>query len=509
MQLADYIAIVWRRKWVAILTVLVTMIVVITGTYMMTPVYTASATLRVAIAASGSVNYVDASYADRLINTNVKIATSQPVLDKLQQTFQLTVLPKIHVAAVPNTELFKITVEGQNPTIVAYVANGLASILVSQSQEFYAGTGKSPLQILDAQLTEVENELTQAKMNYDNLLAQNPVDENQLSAASKSVELRQQIYNNLLQQYEQAQTRQSIQANALSIMEPASIPTSPSKPNKLLNYLLGLVASLVGGLGLVFLFENLDTTLYTSKQIEGVTNLTPIGKIPISHKKKEKQLPSNGNSPFGEAFHHLSAHLLAVCRDTPFKSLLIMSTTRGEGKSLITAFLANALAQAGKSVVVVDCDMRSPKVHHYFGVINKVGLGDFLRRRLELGKILQPSHCRGVSVITSGVHATNPATLLENGQIKLLIEQLSASFDYILLEGPALLSASDSVVLMQYAEKVLFIARRGFVHKESLQAASRQLADIKAEILGLVVNGENMFNHYYTYRPLEGSKKVR
>ena len=143
MELRDYLTILWRRKWIIITTIIVTEIVVIFGTLMMVPTYKSSVLLRIAAASSGTVNYSDYMYADRLMNTYVKIATTKPVLEELVQQLNLEVLPEIEVEIVPETELIQITVEDKDPALAANIANTLAEILISQSIELYSGGGIS------------------------------------------------------------------------------------------------------------------------------------------------------------------------------------------------------------------------------------------------------------------------------------------------------------------------------------------------------------------------------
>jgi len=156
MEIRNYIAILWRRKWVIAVTTAVTLIVTVVGTLMATPTYVASTTLRFLTAPSGSVDWVDyeIGYAQRLMNTYVKIATSRPVLEELVQQLGLNEPPKIELEILPNTELMHITVEDPNPTLARDAANALAGILIAQSRELYTGSGKTAREVLSEQLAQ-------------------------------------------------------------------------------------------------------------------------------------------------------------------------------------------------------------------------------------------------------------------------------------------------------------------------------------------------------------------
>ena len=155
MELKTYINVLLRRKWVILITIVVTLAVVIIGTLLTTPVYSATTTLRIATAANGSINYSDYMYADRLINTYVQMSTTKPVLDELKRRLNLNELPQIGVDTIPNTELIRISVEHQDPTQAANIANTLGEVLMSQSLELYTGSGKSSMQILSDQVTRM------------------------------------------------------------------------------------------------------------------------------------------------------------------------------------------------------------------------------------------------------------------------------------------------------------------------------------------------------------------
>ncbi len=221
MELRNYLGILWRRKWIIITTLVVTVTVVTIGTFLASPVYTATALIRIAAAATGPVNYADYMYADRLLNTYVTISTSEPVLDELQGRLNLSELPAIDVEILPNTELIQVTVEDPDPALASQVANTLAEILVSQGNELYTGSSQSSLEILSGQLTEMKNEIDQLRNQYQDLVAQNPDDTENIQAAKLTLDLKQGYYGDLLNQYEQVRlTRPSVRITSRSPNRP-------------------------------------------------------------------------------------------------------------------------------------------------------------------------------------------------------------------------------------------------------------------------------------------------
>ena len=170
------------------------------------------------------------AYTERLMNTYSQLATSQPVLQELAQQLNLANLPSISAQVVSDTELMQINVEGADPAQVTAVANGLAQILVARSED-YAGGGRTAQVILSEQLTQAEDELNQAQLAYVEAVGSSPADSARVAALSRAVDLKQEVYTALLQQYERTRVAEELRTNALTIVEPATLPREPSKPN--------------------------------------------------------------------------------------------------------------------------------------------------------------------------------------------------------------------------------------------------------------------------------------
>jgi non-specific protein-tyrosine kinase len=291
-------------------------------------------------------------------------------------------------------------------------------------------------------------------------------------------------------------------------VEPAIFPSIPTKPNKVLNIGLSFLVGLAGGIGLAFLFENLGTRLYTSKQIEAAVELNPIGKIPKMDQRQliplKNQSEDNLHTPFNEAFRRL---MIQISMQNPnsqkgsaLRSLLITSAEPGEGKSTIAANLAKAFAQSGKRVVVIDCDLHMPKQHKINGLPNTVGLSTLLTQFARIEEIVQESNIPRMDVITSGPVPANPAKLLDGPEMTSLIKDLSQQYDVVLLDSPAFLVLADTALLVPIVDGVILTARRNFIQEGALKETCRQLADIKAHMIGLVVNEAEPNGTYYYYR---------
>jgi len=253
MELRRYLMILWRHKWVIIVTTVVTVGIVLVSTLRATPIYAASTTVRVATETES------VSVMERLLNTYAELATSNSVLAELAQKLGLDEPPPVDVEVLANTELIRITVEDANPVLASQAANELAKILIARSKKLDAEDKATIVSALAERLKQIGEELAQARREYKDLVAQNPGDPERIAAVSQSIKLKEEIYATLLEQYEQARVRAAMQSNTLTIIDPAAVPQTPSKPRRKLNIALGAMVGLGGGLALAFLFESLST----------------------------------------------------------------------------------------------------------------------------------------------------------------------------------------------------------------------------------------------------------
>ncbi|MCP4542717.1 MAG: polysaccharide biosynthesis tyrosine autokinase [Chloroflexi bacterium] len=283
----------------------------------------------------------------------------------------------------------------------------------------------------------------------------------------------------------------------ISLIDPATTPNSPTGPDTVLYLVLGAVLGITGGLGLAFLFENLDTRLYTSQQIETVSKLPVLALIPSV--KKGQAAFMNGNSAQGEAFRRLRTNIFASNQEG-VQTILVTSAEPGEGKSTTTANLALAIAQAGQSVVVVDSDLRRPTLHKVFKLSNQMGLSTLLEQKAKLAEAMQNSKA-GVKVLTSGPRPSNPAELLASPEMTALIEQLRQQFEVVLLDTSALLAVIDAAVIVPTADHVLLVVGQAQIRQEDLEAVCRQLTLSRAKSISLAVNKSGPDSRYgYYYR---------
>jgi succinoglycan biosynthesis transport protein ExoP len=504
MDLKYYITLFRAHKWIVITNLVVIVILVIIGTHFITPIYSASATLRVATTTSNSLTYTDFQYADRLISTYTEIATSRPILDELANELNLQTAPNVEVSRISSTELIKIVVKDPDPQIAQDAANDLAQILVSNSQELYSGGEKSTTEIISEQLTLAQNELDQARSDYEALVKQSPNNTDDLAKANLLVELKQKTYETLLSEYESARVQEAVRANIITIIETAILPLKPSQPKLPLNIALGIVVGLVGGIGMTLIYENLNPRLNSLEQIEAISDRKIFGKIPF---KNPKGIVNSVNKSFSinhpdlkTPFQKLQTKISQQnAEDRLLKTILFTSAVPGEGKSTIVANLAIALAGVGPKVIVVDCDLHIPTQHKIFDLPNYFGLTTLLTEQSKISNVIQKSRFANTWVLTSGPNVKKPLEVLRVPHMKTVINDLISNFDYILLDTPALLPLNDAILLTPLVDGIFLVARQGYCKTDDFKETCRQLAEMDSKLIGVIVNNaQNISSYYYS-----------
>ncbi len=297
-------------------------------------------------------------------------------------------------------------------------------------------------------------------------------------------------------------TEQSQSVN-IWVMQKAELPEFPSKPDKTRNLLLGMILGLFGGVGLAFFVEYLDNTVKGAQDLEEKFGLTVLGSIEeIRDKKKhiESFITQNPLSPMAESYRLIRSGLLLSSAERPPKTMLITSMNAQEGKTSTTANLARILAQGGSSVLIIDCDLRRPRMHTVFDVKNEIGLSSFLTGTTK-DNVIQKIQDENISLLPSGPIPPAPAELLGSAKMKQLIKILAEKFDFILVDSPPVQSVTDSLELSQHVDGTIVVVRAGKTINEDLESGMKKLHDVQTRFLGFVLNGmkQDMGKYYYGY----------
>jgi capsular exopolysaccharide synthesis family protein len=488
MKLLPYLTIIWRRKWIIALTVAAVLAVTVVGLAIIEPTYRATATLRVMSPAQGSADWIDinTSYADRLINTYARIATSQPMLDKIAQSLGGAELPPITVSAVENTELIEVTVTSPDPAFAAKVANTAAHLIQTEQTLFQTELAGAAVAGLDAEIARLSEELAELRRVIQ-ASADGEPDSNSAATLTAQLELKQDIYDQLVRQRIQLSVRGALLTSPITLIDPATPAAAPVSPQPIRDGALALLLGMLGGLGLAFLVEHFDQRLYTSKAMEQLVTAPTLGRIPLAP-RNEPPVFLNGQSPMSEAYRQLRTNILFHENAANVRTILVTSAEQNEGKSTITANLALSMSYLGKRVIVVDGDLRRPTMHTLFNLPNTSGLTKVLIGSTNVDSALQKSSIPHISVLTSGPLPNQPADLLEPMVLRSILEELASRADLVLIDSTAFVPVADASIFAKTVDGVLLVMRRSRARQDQLQAACEMLASTKARLLGTVVN---------------------
>ncbi len=334
------------------------------------------------------------------------------------------------------------------------------------------------------------------------------------------------------------------------IVDRAELPTSPSSPDKKKNMMFGLLIGLVGGLGLAFLFETLDVTVKDAEDVKKFAGLQMLGVVPdyfakgsgkgghrkptggaaanlaARLKKSGAGLTGRVSNAFGgraaepptderesmdlvvhfsprsslsEYFRSIRTTLLLSAAEARLQVLAVTSPSPQEGKTGTLSNLASAIAQAGKSVVIIDADIRKPRLHKIFRIQNLNGLTKYLTTELPLEDLLRATPIPSLFLINAGPLPVNPVELLASEKMAHLISRLRETFDFVLVDTPPLLAVSDALALGPRLDGAILVVRAGKTTRQALQQAREKLDAHKIKGVGVIINQVGTRDLSYSY----------
>ncbi|MDR3629217.1 MAG: polysaccharide biosynthesis tyrosine autokinase [Desulfocapsaceae bacterium] len=379
-------------------------------------------------------------------------------------------------------------------------ANDELSELVNQQQSEInrvIATTKNSYELAKSQENNLQDLLTSTKNELLNLNEKFI----QYSIMKRDVDSNRAVYEALTASIKkEGVTEQSQTVNIWAVQEPL-YPDAPSKPNKQRNLLLGLILGLMGGLGGALLVEYLDNTIKSEKDLETRFRATVLGTV--------EQLKESGNtiesyilqqplSPIAESYRLIRSGLLLSSAEHPPRTVLVTSMEAKEGKTTTTVNIARILCQGNKRVLIIDCDLRRPRIQSLFSLDNNQGLSNFLTGNTD-ENLIRKIPGEDIFVITSGPVPPNPAELVSSHKMKTLIAKMSENFDFVLLDSPPVQSVTDSLALTRIVDGTIVVVRAGSTTYEMLQSGMKKLSDVRCHVLGFVLNGQSKNNAARSY----------
>ena len=330
------------------------------------------------------------------------------------------------------------------------------------------------------------------------------------------LETQKQYLATLRQRLNEIENTAGDRPNNVSITNAARTPRAPVGPPRMRTILLAFLLSLGAGVGLAFLLDYLDDTLKTVDDVDRYLHLPSLALIPTRFDRKRLKgrpapaaegaevtalaLTSDVRSPIAEAYRHLRTSLLLSSAGQPPKTILVTSSQPSEGKTTTAVNTAIMLAQTGAEVLIMDCDLRRPRIHANFGLSNARGLTNYLSGERNLDALVQSyDRLPNLKILPSGPIPPNPAELLGSNEMRRMLAALAERFTHIVIDSPPAISFTDASILSTLVDGVMLVVHGGRSSRAVVRRAKQQLVDVGANIFGVVLNNVKLDSPDYYY----------
>jgi len=437
-----------QRRW---LSIVVFFLLGLAGagalTYTQVPQYQSTARIFISTdTTGGSVDALNASlFTSQRVESYSQLATSRELMQKVISRLNLNLTPnqlasKISSSVVTNTVIIVLTVTDPDPSVAQQIAK-------AESEE------------LTSYLSDLETPLSHT------------------DSPTKA-----------------------------TVVDPASYNANQVSPKPVLNLVLGAFIGLMIGFGVAILRELLDNTISSPEDVEQAVSAPLLASIAYDNDVPKHPLlvHAGSHAPRVEAFRLLRTNLQFLNLDTRPRSLVITSAVPSEGKTSTATNLAIALAQTGQRVLLVDGDLRRPKVASLLGLERSVGLTTVLVGRSDLQDSIQKHSESGIFFLASGPIPPNPTEVLQSHAAQSLFDRLNDMFDMVIFDAPPLLPVSDAAIMARDVDGAILVVRHGKTTKDQLRQAAQRLAQVDANLFGVAVNmtprrGKRSYSYGYGY----------
>jgi capsular exopolysaccharide synthesis family protein len=417
---------------------------------------------------------------------------------------QLIQKTKADLAALENQDA-QLEAEGIGPAFGTRVS--LAAQIETRRRE------------LDMQVSQVvqavRSEFEVAKAQEDSLAEQLETEKSEsLAFDSRGIEYMalereatsaRTLFDNLMSRAQETGVTGEYRGSNVQVVDIAEVPRFPVLPNTRRDLAFTLMAGLVLAIGLVFGMEYLDNRIKTPDEIKEHLGIPFLGLVPAVSSKESggaSPLLDNGAPPeFAEAMRGIRTAVVFSSASDGARTVVVTSTAPSEGKTLVSTNLGSALGQAEQRTLVIDGDMRRPRVHDVFGCAQEPGLSNVLVGTAQLRTAIRQTSNPYLSVIPAGHIPPNPAELLGSVKYRRLLEELGQDYDWIVIDAPPVMAVTDAAVIANGASGVVFVIGAEMTPRRTAQTAIEQLTAARAKIIGAVLNRANVRRHSYYYAP--------
>lgn len=392
---------------------------------------------------------------------------------------------------------------------------------VAALREALKSEGQSLLRALDAELRSVKD----AEANYQAQLKTLTEDAFQVNA--KEVDYKKLMrravtaeanYKQLLERSQQSGLQAQDYANNIRMLDRARPSSTPIAPNVQMSGITGLMMGLVLSFALAFGIEFLDRSVKTQEDIEQGARMTFLGIVPSLEAeagpgKPELSIAKHPDSVVAESCRVLRTNIQFSSADKPLRTLVVTSSSPREGKTMTVVNLGIVMAQAGHRTLLVDTDMRRPRLHKALGVSNEDGVSRMVVGATDLERAVKSTEVPNLFLLPCGPIPPNPAELLQTEKFAALAKLLAEKFDRVIFDSPPVLSVTDAAVLSRVVDGTIFVVRAGRTTRDAVASARRAIVNVNPYIVGAVLNDVDLksphyqgYASYYKYRYREAPK---
>ena len=516
MTLRDYLAVIWRRKWVIALVVVVATASAWYFSSRQEKQYSTSGTMfykqQIDLANPLTGGYTDTMGINREMATIADLMAGPELTEMAAETltkkgvdtsagFTITAAQQESATGSTTTEsgsnVVVVTGDSPDPKLATSAVNAYMAAFVDWDAKQWRDQTEKALSVIQAQLAEYRGE--GAKLTSDYVL--------------------------LKQRYQDLLILAKTTNGSYRILSPASVPQEPYAPNPMRSAILGFGVGLFAGIGLAFLLEQFDTRIRRPDQIAQFLRLPILGRVPrITRRELGENALVTLRRPEGhiaEAFRMVRTNLDFMAVDGDIKSVVVSSCMKGEGKSVAVANLAVSMALAGKKIIVVDADLRRPRMHKYFNLPNDKGVSTVATGQHSLAESIHAvaveppvdpkspadfaEWAKGTDalsklyVLPCGPLPPNPGEIVTGRRFTAVIEELSREADMVLVDSPAMLAVGDTSAIASKVDGLVFLVDMESVKRPQLISAAEQLYRLPVRLLGTVVRVRHKRSERYSY----------
>jgi capsular exopolysaccharide synthesis family protein len=326
-------------------------------------------------------------------------------------------------------------------------------------------------------------------------------------ALKADVEQNRGLYQEFMQRRKELESSSQMDLGMVQIVDRAEVPRTPVRPRKMLNMLLAVVLSLLGSVGLALFLEYMDDSIKNHEDIEKYVGLPLLGVVPAMKvdgttlQEKDKLAHLKPRSAISEAFRNVRTGLLYSAPNQESRAYVVTSAGPQEGKTTASTNLAIVLANAGKKVLLVDSDLRKPRINKTFSIDGGKGLTNYLVGQDSAEDCIAETEIENLSVMPSGPIPPNPAELLGSPKMKELIAELKKTYDTVIFDSPPVVVVTDAAVLAAQCDGAIQVIWAGHTSRKLIGLGREKIEAIGARIIGVVLNnvrsGQGGYYHYY------------